>query len=69
MRLSDSLGAVQGQMACGGYAVGPELGLHLKDDRHVSYHRSTYLGARCYYAVWSGTEYVFTRPPGPGGGL
>ena len=52
-----------------GYAIGQEEGMHLKDDRLVSYHKSTYLGARCYYAVWSGTEYVFTRPPGPGGGL
>lgn len=35
-------------------------GLRLKDDWHVSYHRSTYAGCPVCYLVWSGIECVFT---------
>lgn len=45
-----------------GYIVGPgEKGLRLKDDYHVSYHRSRYRGLACYYLVWSAIEHVFVE--------
>ena len=34
--------------------------LPLKNDRHVSYHRSVFRGATCYYLVWSGIEFIWT---------
>lgn len=37
------------------------LGLAMRDDWHVSYHRSKLHGQRCYYFRWSGIEFVFTR--------
>ena len=44
-----------------GYDVGHERGgLRLRRDWHVSYHRSTYQGRPCYYAVHSAIEHIFT---------
>ena len=44
-----------------GYAVGPAPGLlHLKDDWHVSYHRSTYRGRQVVYARHSAIEFIFS---------
>ena len=43
------------------YAVGPERGLHLKDDFHVSYHKSRYKGRPCYYVRHSAIEHIFMR--------
>jgi len=42
-----------------GYSIGPEKGLHLKDDYHVSYHKSRYRGKPCYFMCWSAIEYIF----------
>lgn len=42
-----------------GYEIGPSKGLHLKDDFHVSYHRSRYMGKRCYYVRHSAIEHIF----------
>lgn len=43
------------------YATGSERGLHLKDDWHVGYYRSTWRGAPCYYVKHSAIEHIFTR--------
>lgn len=45
-----------------GYSIGSEPGLHLKDDWHVSYHKSVYQGQPCYYARHSAIEYIFVKP-------
>ena len=45
------------------YAVGPERGLHLKDDWHVSYHKSRWRGRPCYYIRHSAIEHIFTPWP------
>ncbi len=45
-----------------GYSVGAERGLHLKDDYHVSFHKSVYAGRPCYYLRWSAIEHVFQSP-------
>lgn len=45
-----------------GYAFGHEKGLHLKDDYHVSYHRSQWRGVPCYHLEWSGIDHVFVLP-------
>lgn len=37
-------------------------GLTLKNDWSVSYHKSKYCGAPCYYFVWSHIEHVWVRP-------
>lgn len=42
------------------YSVGSERGLHLKDDWHVDYRRSTYRGRPCVYVVHSMIEYIWT---------
>jgi len=42
-----------------GYERDSRSGLTLKDDWHVSYHRSRYRGKRCYYVRWSGIEHIF----------
>lgn len=34
--------------------------LHLKDDYHVSYSRSTFKGEDCVYCTHSAIEYIFT---------
>lgn len=39
-------------------------GLHIKDDYHVTFHRSEYAGVRCYYVQQSGIEYIFTYRKG-----
>jgi hypothetical protein len=44
-----------------GYATGGERGLRLKDDYHVSYHKGTFRGRRCFYIVHSAIEYIWTR--------
>jgi hypothetical protein len=41
------------------YAIGPERGLHLKDDWAVSYHRSVYCGNPCYYIQHSAIEHIW----------
>ena len=46
-----------------GYAGHPRSGLHLKHDWHVSYHKSTWRGKRCYYLVWSGIEFIWVEKP------
>ena len=43
------------------YDTGGERGgLRLKDDWHVTYHKSRYKGIPCYYIQHSGIEYIFT---------
>jgi hypothetical protein len=36
-------------------------GLHMRNDWHVSYHKSWYRGRRCYYVRWSAIEFIFTE--------
>lgn len=44
-----------------GYDIGHQRGgLRLKNDWHVSYHKSTYDGRPCYYLVHSHIEHIFT---------
>jgi hypothetical protein len=43
-----------------GYSIGGERGLHLRNDWHVSYHKSVFRGAPCYYVRWSAVENIFT---------
>ena len=40
--------------------MGSGDGLHLKDDWHVNYYRSTFRGQPCYYAKHSAIEHIFT---------
>ena len=42
-----------------GYAVGSEQGLHIKDDWHVTYHKSQFRGRPCYYVRHSAIEHIF----------
>ena len=42
-----------------GYAIGKEEGLRMKDDQHVSYHKSEYEGEQCVYFAHSAIEYIF----------
>lgn len=35
--------------------------LRLKNDYHVSFHRSKYDGRLCYYMRHSGIEYIYTK--------
>ncbi len=43
-----------------GYDVSGERGgLRLKDDWHVSYHKSRFEGRNCYYIVHSRVEHIF----------
>lgn len=44
-----------------GYSQGPERGLHLKDDYHVSYHKGQFKGADCYYLTHSAIEHIFLK--------
>ena len=37
--------------------------LTLKNDYHVSFHRSKYDGQKCYYVVHSGIKYIFVLNP------
>lgn len=41
--------------------LGYNCWLHLKDDYHVSYSRSTFKGEQCVYCTQSGIEYIFSR--------
>jgi len=47
-----------------GYERHPARGLTAAGDWHISYHRSTWKGRRCYYFVWSAIEHIFTADPG-----
>lgn len=42
-----------------GYESDKRRGLTLANDWHVSYHRSTYDGQRCYFVRWSGIEFIW----------
>ncbi len=42
------------RLGCGNY--------HIKDDYAVSFHKSKYMGNRCYYLRHSSIEYVFLVP-------
>jgi len=42
-----------------GYDLRPSHGLTIKNDCHVSYSKSKYLGESCYYVTWSAIEYIF----------
>lgn len=33
----------------------------ISKDWHVSYHKGVYKDIPCYYLVWSGIEYIFTK--------
>lgn len=41
------------------YSVGSEGGLKLRNDWHVSYHKSVFRGQPCYYLRHSAIEYIF----------
>jgi len=44
------------------YDVGNERGgLRLKDDWHVTYHKSQYRGLPCYYIQHSGIEHIWVK--------
>ncbi len=43
-----------------GYSVGPEKGLHIKDDYAVRFYSSKFKGKKCYYIVRSAIEWIFT---------
>ena len=42
-----------------GYALHPKWGMMMKDDYHVTYHRSQFRGKRVYYFRHSAIEYIF----------
>ena len=44
-----------------GYARHYKQGLTLKQDWHVSYHRSKFRGHPCFYLVWSHIEFIWVR--------
>ena len=44
-----------------GYERDSRKGLTIRNDYHVSYHRSEYLGVRCYFMCWSAIEYIWRR--------
>lgn len=44
-----------------GYSSHPKQGLTMAGDFHVSYHRSTFRGRRCYFFRWSAIEHVFVE--------
>jgi hypothetical protein len=45
-----------------GYEANKRHGLTLAGDWHVSYHRSTYGGKRCYFLRWSAIEFIWCQP-------
>lgn len=45
-----------------GYSVGAERGLHLKNDYHVQFFRSTWKGVACYHMDWSCIDHIFQKP-------
>lgn len=44
-----------------GYADHPARGLTMAADWHVSYHKGTFKGRRCYYFRHSAIEHIFTE--------
>ncbi len=44
-----------------GYVRNVNQGLTLKNDWHVSYHRSAFEGRPCYYLVWSAIEFIWVK--------
>jgi hypothetical protein len=42
-----------------GVQYGKSIGLALKDDLHVSYHKSTFKRKQCYYMTHSDIEFIF----------
>lgn len=44
-----------------GYFRHPQQGLTLKNDRHVTYHRSRFKGLPCYYVCWSAIEFIWCK--------
>lgn len=44
-----------------GYDSRSNVGLTLKNDQYVSYHKSRYRGRRCYYVCHSGIEYIWAE--------
>ena len=44
-----------------GYAVGSGPGLRLSTDPYVTFYRSRFRGAVCYYMDWSAIDHVFTE--------
>jgi hypothetical protein len=42
-----------------GYSLHPKCGLTMKNDFHVTYHRSQFRGKRVYYFRHSAIEYIF----------
>jgi len=44
-----------------GYSRNIHQGLTLKDDWHVSFHKSTFEGKPCYYLRWSAIEFIWVR--------
>lgn len=41
--------------------LGYDYALRLKDDYHVSYHKSRFRGEPCYYLLWSMIDFVFVE--------
>lgn len=41
--------------------LGYVKGFHIKDDWHVRYRKSRWLGKPCYFAVWSAIEFIFVE--------
>ena len=50
-----------------GYESTSSKGLTIKDDYHVTYWKSKFKGAPCYYFIHSAIEYVFVEPKKMGG--
>lgn len=46
-----------------GYSHRSDQGVTLKKDWAVSYHKSTFRGAPCYYLCWSCIEFIWTLRP------
>lgn len=44
-----------------GYALHPAHGLTMSADPSITYHKSTFKGAVCYFFTWSGIEHLFTK--------
>jgi len=44
-----------------GYRRNANHGLTLKDDWHVSFHRSTFEGKQCYFVRWSAIEFIWVK--------
>ena len=44
-----------------GYNRRKDQGITLRNDWHVSYHKSNFDGLPCYYLRWSGIEFIWTK--------